>query len=103
MPLVFWSYTGWNFFREPEVVSAFMFVSAVLMASRIPTPSLKKIHFPKDKPVYFQMFVVFMLALMALLFTRWWMTLTVIAVGYLIWLPIAIIYFLKLKKAAEHT
>lgn len=101
MPVIFWKFTGWDCFRIPEVVECFMCLSAVLMASRIPTPSLKKIHFPKDKPVYAQMAAVVMMALIALLFTRFWATLSVVGVLYLICVPVSIVCFLRAKRRYE--
>lgn len=102
MPLVFFLWTNDPVFRNPDLVSVFMLMSAILMASRVPTPSFKKIHFPRVNPFYRQLAVVCMLAFIALSVTlmlkNFWIFASIVALIYLAMIPIGFIYFLFLKK-----
>ncbi len=105
MPLVFFLWTNDSIFRNSDLVSIFMLVSAILMASRIPTPSFKKLHLPQLNPFYRQLAVVCMLAVIALFVTmmlkNFWIFASVVGLIYLMMLPLGFIYFLYLKKKAK--
>ena len=100
MPLIFWlafqrTPAVQNFFINPVVVSIFMLVSAVLMASRVPTPSLKKLHFSKAKAGIVQ---IIFYALLAFLLVRPFLCLSLIAYVYLVAIILGWFYFHLLKK-----
>ena len=86
-----------DMFRNGSLVEVFLFVSAFLMASRLPTISLKHLRVPVR-------FVVFVLALAGfyagLLVYKPWLALSLTFIGYLISVPICSCVFLKLKAGA---
>ena len=47
-PIILWKATSWSGFRNPMFVGFFLCFSGVMMASRIPTLSLKHLHIPKN-------------------------------------------------------
>ena len=71
-----------------------LFVGA-LMASRLPTISLKhvKIHKPYLLPV-----MAFLLLLIAFLVTNFWMTIGVVGVLYILTVPVTGMIFLKVRN-----
>ncbi len=102
LPLVFYLWTKDDLFRNEYLVSFFMLTSAVLMASRIPTPCFKKVHMPKLKPAYRQIATVIMLALLAsfvtFMFKNFWAFASIVGLIYVIMLPLGIIFFFQQKK-----
>ncbi len=94
-PLILWFAFGWEFVRNPILVSVFVVGCALLMASRIPTICLKKMHIP-EKWRYFST-VVFMI-IIGLMVSNFWIFLSVIGFLYLISLPVGVYYFLKFKR-----
>jgi CDP-diacylglycerol---serine O-phosphatidyltransferase len=99
-PLTLWLQFHWPFLRNPVFVSCFMTLSAFLMASRIPTLSLKHLHVSEGIRVYLSFF---MLIVVALTLVYPWIVLGIISVGYLFTLPVGILFFLKFKKQALKT
>lgn len=101
-PLIFYLWTGAEFLRNKWLVGFFMLFSAVLMASRIPTPCFKKLHLPKLSKDSDAWLMLVMTAVVALLMTclvrNFWAVISVLGVLYLIMLPLGIAYFLKEKK-----
>ena len=101
-PLIFYLWTGAEFLRNKWLVGFFMLFSAVLMASRIPTPCFKKLHMPKLSKDSDAWVMLVMAAVVALLMTclvrNFWAVISVLGVVYLIMLPLGIVYFLKEKK-----
>ena len=101
-PLIFYLWTGAEFLRNKWLVGFFMLFSAVLMASRIPTPCFKKLHLPKLSKDSDAWVMLVMTAVVALLMTclvrNFWAVISVLGVIYLIMLPLGIVYFLKEKK-----
>jgi CDP-diacylglycerol--serine O-phosphatidyltransferase len=84
-----------EFFRTPIFVGFFLIFSGVMMASKIPTLSLKHLHIPKK---YASALIVISLLLMAGLFANPWATLSLFETGYILSIPVCIYYFLKFKK-----
>lgn len=97
LPLITYLWTRNELFKDPILVSAFMIMSAVLMASRIPTPCFKKIHL-----AYGQVTVLLMLAFLAvvvtLAFRNFWAVLSSFGFVYVLMLPAGIFFFLKKKN-----
>ncbi len=84
-----------NSIRSVWVGSFALFISGFLMASRIPTMSLKKL---KIKAKY-MLPCLFLFALIAgFLFTDFWLVLGSISAVYLLSVPATVILFLKLKS-----
>ena len=101
-PIVLWFATNQaTCFRNPVFVGFFLLLSGVLMASRIPTLSLKHLHIPKAYKPYISAFYVVAVFFFACLFGRPWMTLSMFGFGYLLSIPVCIYYFLKFKKGEK--
>lgn len=102
-PLVFYLWTGAEFLKNAWLVGFFMLFSAILMASRIPTPCFKKLHLPKVNSENGWMITLLMVAcvalLISLLWRNFWGVVSVVGVIYLIMMPLGFIYFVKQKAA----
>ncbi len=96
-PIVLWLAGGEqvDFFRSPAFVGFFLVFSGIMMASKIPTLSLKHLHIPKK---YVSALGVAALLLMAGLFANPWMTLSLVGTGYILSIPVCVYYFIKFKK-----
>ena len=98
LPIMLYFHTENEVFRNGSLVEAFLFVSAFLMASRLPTISLKHLRVPVR-------FVVFVLALAGfyagLMVYKPWLALSLTFIGYLVSVPLCSFVFLKLKAKAE--
>ncbi len=101
-PLIFNLWTGAEFLRNKWLVGFFMLFSAVLMASRIPTPCFKKLHLPRISKNTDGVVMLIMAAVVTLLISflvrDFWAVISVLGIIYLIMLPLGIIYFIKEKK-----
>lgn len=90
-----WSFP---FLNSPYFCGTILFGVAFLMISAIPTYSLKKIHIPHK-------FVLPLMVIMALstaaLFSKPWLTLTIIAIGYVSTFPFSIYSYHKAAKRNE--
>ena len=76
-----------------------LFVGA-LMASRLPTVSIKKVHIRR---VYLLPVMAALLLLIALLVTNFWMTIGVVGVLYILTVPLTGWIFLRLRRRYEST
>ena len=98
VPIMLYFHTGCEFFRSGVFVESFLFVSAFLMASRLPTISLKHFRIPVR-------FVVLLLALAGVyagaLLYKPWLTVATSFILYLCSVPLCSIVFLRLKARAE--
>ncbi len=77
------------------VVGIYSFIIALLMVSRIPTFSIKKITISKDL-AWVAMIVAALLV--TALVIKPWLTITVLGIIYLLSIPFSIIYYMKLAK-----
>ena len=98
VPIMLYFHFGCECFRSGPFVETFLFISAFLMASRLPTISLKHFRIPVR-------FVVFVLALAGFyagaLVYQPWLTASVTFVLYLLSVPLCSVVFLRLKAKAE--
>ncbi|MCQ2913570.1 MAG: CDP-diacylglycerol--serine O-phosphatidyltransferase [Alphaproteobacteria bacterium] len=84
-----------DIFKKQWVVGIFLVTSALLMASRLPTISLKHIRIPVKFVTFFFVFV----ALYIVAMTRWpWQVLSCTFLLYLVTVPVCSIVFCHLKK-----
>lgn len=97
LPLVLWLATNGTveFLRQPEFVSIILLFSGSMMASRVPTLCLKHLHIPV---CYMTALRILLLFILAALLTFPWITLSAIGLGYIISIPLGILYFVKQKK-----
>lgn len=88
----------WDGFRTP-LLSAFVLAAvAVLMVSRVPTFSLKRVQVPRDWALGFFLLIV---ALAALATTEPWAMFLIVGLVYIGSIPWSIKAFLRLRRAAE--
>ena len=101
-PLILYLWTGAEFLSNPVLVAFFMVFSAVLMASRIPTPCFKKLHFSKLKSDTYTFLPVIAAAFVAILVYflcySFWGVISMVGVIYFIMLPLGIMYFMRERK-----
>lgn len=97
LPLIFWLATDKQIelFRHPVFAACFMILSGIMMASKIPTLSLKHLHIPQQARSILH---ITALLTIALLITFTWVTLSILGVFYVLSIPVCIYYFLKFKK-----
>ena len=80
--------------RNPTCAMTMLCLVGILMASRLPTISLKSIRLTKQ---YMLPTMALLLLLVAFLFTHFWLTLGVMGAGYIATVPFVGLIFLKLK------
>lgn len=94
LPLVLYFEFGEGFYTNPVVVLSYCFGLAVLVASTIPTISIKRIPVRNE-------FVYLTLAILGLiiigLIIKPWMTLAIIGITYVSSIPITTFFYLKIK------
>lgn len=99
-PIMLYFYFQAPFLRSGWFVELFLFISAFLMASRLPTVSLKKFRIP----VRFVIPVLMCAGLFAgALVYEPWLTVGVVGILYLLSVPLCSYVFLRLKAKAEGT
>lgn len=87
-----------SFITSPFFCSTILSAVAVLMVSAMPTFSLKKIHIPHE---YVLPLMLIIAVSTAALFSKPWLTLTLIAVGYVSTFPFSIASYRKAAKEQE--
>lgn len=90
-----WPY---SFITSPFFCGTILFAVALLMVSAIPTFSLKKVHIPHK---YVLLVMVISALSTAALFSKPWLTLTIIATGYVSTFPFSIASYRKAARAQE--
>jgi len=81
-----------SFVSSPFFSGLILFFVAFLMVSAIPTFSLKKVHIPNK---YVLPFMVIIALSTAALFSKPWLTLTLVAIGYVSTFPFSIASYRK--------
>ncbi|MES2677378.1 MAG: phosphatidylcholine/phosphatidylserine synthase [Pseudomonadota bacterium] len=95
LPLVlFFEFGDGYFFTDPKIVLSYCFGLAVLVASTIPTISIKKIPV-KNEFVYLTLLVLGLIAVGLVI--KPWLTLAIVGVVYAISIPITTFFYLKIK------
>jgi CDP-diacylglycerol--serine O-phosphatidyltransferase len=87
-----------NILRHPAFGMFMLLFVGVLMASRLPTISLKAVKIQRKYAPYV---FAFLFLLIALLFSNFWLTLGVIGAIYILTVPVTGVIFLKVKSAYE--
>ena len=94
-PLILWLATNENeFFHNRFFAAFFVIFSGVMMASKIPTLCLKHLHIGKSLASF--LLIVFILFIVGMFTFTWW-TLSLLGIGYLLSIPLCVVWFLKLK------
>ena len=95
LPIIASHEFGDGFYSNPLFVIGYVAIVAVLMVSRVPTVSIKKIPI-KNEYLYITL-VIFSSIIIGLLIEPW-LTLTFIGVIYAISIPISVFVYFKIKK-----
>jgi CDP-diacylglycerol--serine O-phosphatidyltransferase len=98
LPMVLFYEFGAGFYTEPANVIAYTAVLAVLMASRVPTISIKKIPI-KNEYIYATMLILGSIVIGLLM--EPWFTLAVIGVTYAISIPVTIFAYIKIELSSK--
>jgi len=100
IPIIAWFETGIAFFRAPVLNGLVLAAVAALMVSRVPTYSLKRFRVPREWVLPLLLFVG---ATAAFLTTEPWATLLVAGALYVGSIPVGILAYIRLRRAAEVT
>lgn len=100
LPMVLTYEFGDGFYCDPVTVITYVCVLAVLMASRIPTVSIKKIPIKND---FAYVTLVILGSIIIGLLTKPWLTLAIIGVTYAISIPLTIVIYVKIELKALKT
>lgn len=95
LPMVLFYEFGEGFYCNQLLVIFYVILLAILMASRIPTISIKKIPI-KNKKIFLTSLILGSI-IFGIIF-RPWLTLAIIGITYAFSIPITIYYYLKISK-----
>jgi len=98
LPLIIWLYSGTGFFDSPVVAGAFLLTSSILMVSRVPVYSGKRMRL---KPQWVLPLMIVIGAFAAFLVTDPWATLSVVGAIYIISIPLSVLSFRRLEARAR--
>jgi CDP-diacylglycerol--serine O-phosphatidyltransferase len=98
LPMVLTYEFGDGFYSNPLLVIAYISVLALLMASRIPTISIKKIPI-KNENAYLTLLILGSIIIGLLI--EPWLTLAIIGIVYAFSIPVTIFYYLKIEKNSK--
>ncbi len=98
LPMVLTYEFGDGFYSSPFVVITYVAALAVLMASRVPTISIKKIPIKNE---YAYLTLLILGSIIVGLLTEPWLTLAVIGITYGISIPITIFAFIKIELKSK--
>jgi CDP-diacylglycerol--serine O-phosphatidyltransferase len=95
LPLIlYFEFGGGHFFTDPKIVLSYCFTLSVLVASTIPTISIKKIPI-KNEFVYLTLLILGLITVGLLV--KPWLTLAIIGVIYGLSIPVTTFFYLKIK------
>ena len=86
---------GLGIYSEAYFIISFVVIIALLMSSKVPTISIKKIPIRND---FVYATLVFLGVILIGVILKPWYTLTVIAILYISSIPVTIYYYLKITK-----
>jgi CDP-diacylglycerol--serine O-phosphatidyltransferase len=97
LPMVLTYEFGNGFYSDPVLVITYMSVMAVLMASRVPTISIKKIPIKNE---YAYLTLLILGSIIIGLLVQPWLTLAIIGIVYGLSIPLTISIYIKIELAA---
>ncbi len=100
LPLVGWLATGAPWLRSFWINAAMMVFVAVMMVSRVPTFSIKRLRIPPD---YVVPLLIAAMVVVVFLVTEPWATLSLIGLAYLFSLPAAVYWAGRLRAEEEQS
>jgi CDP-diacylglycerol--serine O-phosphatidyltransferase len=98
LPMVLFYEFGEGFYCNQILVIAFLIILAIMMASRVPTISIKKIPIKNNKKIL--TFIILGSIIIGLL-TRPWFTLAIIGITYVASIPFTIYYYHKISNQSQ--
>ncbi len=98
-PLVLTFEFGSNFYTRPDFIMIYSYIIAILMASRVPTISIKKIPV-RNEFVYATLILLGVIVIGFMM--RPWFTLAVIGSVYILTMPVTILLYLKIRIKENH-
>jgi CDP-diacylglycerol--serine O-phosphatidyltransferase len=98
MPIMLQQCCDFYVFKSPVFYACIILVTGVLMISRIPTYSLKKISIPQK---YVLPLILLVIIVAICLYSHPWLTLSMIGVAYLALIPLSMHSYKKLKDLNE--
>jgi CDP-diacylglycerol--serine O-phosphatidyltransferase len=98
LPMVLYYEFGPGFYSEPVLVVIYTSILALLMASRVPTISIKKIPIRNE---YAYLTLVILGSIIIGLVVEPWLTLAVIGVTYAFSIPMTVFYYNKIVRSIK--
>jgi CDP-diacylglycerol--serine O-phosphatidyltransferase len=98
LPMVLTYEFGEGFYSNPILVITYVAALAVLMASRVPTISIKKIPIKNE---YAYLTLIILGSIIIGLLTKPWFTLAIVGITYAISIPITIFYYVKIELKSK--
>ncbi len=95
VPLMFYFATGLDIFKSSYLCLGVVLLSALLMISRVPTISVKKVKMARE---IFPFILVLFTAVLMLFYFHFWYVMSIFWFLYIFTIPFSISQFLKLKK-----
>lgn len=95
LPLVLSYEFGDGFFTNPRVVIPYVFILAIIVASTIPTISIKRIPVRNE---YALLTLIGLGLIVVGLITEPWLTLAWIGILYILSIPVTVIFYFKIKN-----
>jgi len=96
LPAIWELHTDWDVFQSPWVGSFMLVFCGTLMASRVPTLSIKKLRIPHHLKMPFMLFVAFVIGMLVV---HSWLALGIIGIVYLLSVPVCVMTFVRLRTA----
>jgi len=87
-----------TFLQNPWTGVFMLLFVGTLMASRLPTISLKAVHIPRS---YMPFVLAGLLLIVALLVSNFWLTIGVVGIGYICTVPVSGLFFLRARERFE--
>ena len=97
-PAIWQLHTESDVFQSPWVGGGMLLLCGILMASRFPTVSLKHLRIPAKRMVPV---LVFVMLVIGLLVSQFWLTLGLIGIGYLLSVPVCGYIFVRMRRRYE--
>jgi len=97
-PAIWQLHTDSDALQSPWLGGAMLLLCGILMASRVPTISLKHLRVPAKLLVPVLLFVMLVIGLLV---SQFWLTLGIIGVGYLLSIPVCGYIFVRMRRRYE--
>ena len=96
LPAIWELHTDWDVFQTPWVGSFMLLFCGILMVSRMPTLSIKKMRVPTWLLLPLMLFIAFVTGMLVV---HSWLTLGIIGICYLLSVPVCSVMFVRMRDA----